>query len=340
MILTVLLAMVFLSSCATRVSMSYMVPAEYDMSGYRALAIAETEPYRFRPFELPSPYVKDMSATSPIIIYSGSRIGIEKQLASYVNERVFSEARDTGYFTLASSGVADTYLDHPSRLTIKGYDAYMRVWNEDLEIDEYIYAQEETVKVPSLNDPTVLVESTTLAYYVKQEVRAVFEWEIRATANDALLASDSYSSSRTRTTEIDLEGDTVQSAPSVLPLLRDIGSRFTSTIFSQVVPTTKTVSFALMKNDPKNYRSESAYEAVKDGNLVEALDIFEKEWKRRDHIPSLYNAALIMEALGDRDEGIELLEDGYKDTGNTKVRDLLESMKNRKSSTEEAQEQL
>lgn len=329
-----------LSGCATRVTMSYMVPATHDMSNYRSLAIATTEPYRFRPFEIPSPYIQDMSGTSPVIVYSGSRVGIEKQLAAYVNEQVMKEARATSYFTLASSGVADRYLNRPSQLADQGYEAYMRVWTDDLEIDEYIYAKEETSRVPSDADPSIFVEETALVYYIDQEVRLVFSWEIRSSRNDALLASDTYSERRSRTTEIDLSGDAVQSAPSVLPLMRDMGSRFTGSIFSQIAPSVRNVSISLMKNDPKNRRAEEAYEAAKDGNLVEALDTFLREWKRRDHIPSLYNAALIMEALGDRDEGIELLEDGWKDTGNTGISRLLSSMKERGALDSEAQGQL
>ncbi|MBN2858665.1 MAG: hypothetical protein JXK93_00195 [Sphaerochaetaceae bacterium] len=338
----VVLAIVILvlSGCATRITMSYMVPATHDMSNYRSLAIATAEPYRFRPFEIPSPYIEDMSGTSPVIVYSGSRVGIEKQLASYVNEQVMKEARATSYFTLASSGVADRYLNRPSQLADQGYEAYMRVWTDDLEIDEYIYAKEETHRVPSAVDPSIFVEESALVYYIDQEVRLAFSWEIRSSRNDALLASDTYSGRTSRTTEIDLSGDAVQSAPSVLPLMRDMGSRFTSSIFSQIAPSVKNVSFSLMKNDPKNRRAEDAYEAAKDGNLVEALDTFLREWKRRDHIPSLYNAALIMEALGDRDEGIELLDEGWKDTGNVKISRLLSSMKERGALDSEAQGQL
>ncbi len=329
-----------MTGCATSISMSYMVPAEYDMSDYRMLAIATTEPYRFRPFDVPSPFVQDMSGTSPVILYSGTRYGIENQLAAYVNEEVMKEARGTGYFTLASSGLADRYLNRPSILAEQGYDAYMRVWTDDLDIDEYIYAKEETVKVPSETDPSVFVEETELVYYISQQVRIVFSWEIRSTKNDALLASDTYSGRKSRTTEIDLSGDDVQSAPSLLYLMRDIGGSFTRSIFSQVAPTMKNVSFSLMKNDPKNRRAEDAYQSAKDGNLVDALDTFLNEWKRRDHIPSLYNAALIMESLGDRDEAIKLLEKGWRDTGNTRISSLLSSMKEREALDSEAQGQL
>ncbi len=338
LLLGLIMAVISLTSCATRVSTSYMVPAEYDMSGYRSLAIASTIPYRFRPFEIPSPFIRDMSGTSPVVVYSGSRLGIEKQTAAYVTEQVNAEARKSTYFTLASTTVADT--SSSAELLKRGYQAYMTISHDDLDINEYIYAKEETIKVPT-NDPNApFIEEKVVSYYIEQEVHTLFSWEIRDTLRDSLLASDSYAYSNSRTTKIDDLDDKVQNAPSILPILRDISSRFADTIFPKIVPTTRTASISLMKNSPKNYRAEDGYEAVKDGNLKDAFDIFEKEWKRRDHIPSLYNAALILEALGKRAEGIDLLEKGYRENGNTKIQKLLSEMTKREEMTAEAQSQL
>ncbi len=339
-ILVLLITILFITSCATTVTTSYMVPAKYDMSNYRSLAITSAGVYRFRAFDLPSSIVRDMSGTCPVRVYSGFSVNSERKMSEYLTSGVVKEANQSGYFTILSPSSADNFINIPNALVKQGYEAHLSMWTEDIGIDEFIFAKEERRVIPPLNegDPEVIV--TTLAYYLEQNVTVQFGWEVKNLKTGAIIASDSFRDTRSSTTKITTDGNSVVYAPRLQTTLNAIASSFATTIIEQLVPTTKTRVISLMKNDPKSKRVEIAYDLVKDGNFFDALDIFENEWKKRDHIPSAYNAALLLEALDQRDDAIKLLEKAYKNSGNQKIRNLLEAMNSRRDSTKQAESQL
>ena len=335
-----LLTIVFITSCATSVVTQYMVPAKYDMSSYRNLAILTPSAYRLRAYDLPSPIVRDMSGTSPVRVYSGFNVNSERIMNEYLNSKVVEKGEKSTYFTITLPSVADTYKERFSLMADRGIEAVLYISTEDIDIDEFIFAKEIKTIEPPVNPGDDPQEVTTLVYYLEQSVSVAFAWEVKSTGNGVILARDSYTDMKSETTKIDIDKSSSMFAPRIQGIMNEIASDFSSTIFEQLEPTIKTKHISLMKNNPKSDRVEEAYNIVKDGNLVIGLQIFEKEWKRNDHIPSVYNAALILEALDQRDNAIELLVKAYKESGNTKVRKLLDAMRERSSLTEQAESQL
>jgi len=327
-------------SCSTSVTTQYMVPSKVDMSDYRNLAIASVSPYPFRPFELPNPIVRDLSGTSPVRVYSGFTVNDERSMSEYLTNTIVANAYETGYFTVLTPSVTDAFVNRPSMLYDQGYDALLTVYTTNIDVEEFIYAQEKDVVVPNQDPSEEPQIETRLFHYLEQNMTVEFTYDLRDTHTGQLIDTDSYRKTSSTTTKLDEESGPILFAPSMSSTLTSIASSFGNSLVEQYVPQSVTRSFSLLKNSPKNRNAEKGYEAVKEGNLVDALSVFEKEWNRRTHIPSAYNAALIHEALGDRDEGIKLLEKAIKKTGNTKLRTLLQSMQERADMTKEAQKQL
>ena len=334
-----LLTMVFITSCATSVSTQYMVPAKYDMSNYRNLAIISPIPYRFKAYDLPRPVVRDLSGTCPVRVYSGFNINSDRTLNEYITSSVLRSANDSIYFTITPPSISDTYRERLPLMAQDGIDAAMYIWTEDIDVEEYILAKEEKEIIESEIEGELPQEVTELVYYIEQKVNIQFAWEVKSTSTGVILARDSYRDTRSSTTKIDTEKDRDVYAPRIQSMMNSIASNFSSTIFSQIEPTLRTRYINLMSNKPKSRNVEEAYDIVKEGNLREAQEIFEKEWKRRDHIPSAYNAGLLLEALGERDDAIKLLENAYKESGNTKIRALLVAMRERGNLTKQAESQ-
>ncbi len=327
-------------SCSTTVTTQYMVPSKVDMSDYRNLAIATVSSYPFRPFELPNPVVRDLSGTSPVRVYSGFTVNTERSMSEYLTKIIVSQAYDTDYFTILSPSVTDAFVNRPSMLYEQGYDALLTVYTTDVDVEEYIYAKEVEVVIPNQDPEGEPSVEKRLFHYLQQNVTIEFTYDLKDTRTGRLIDTDTYRDTISETTKIEFDGDTLIFAPQLRSSFYSIASDFGHSVIDKYVPRSVSRSFSLLKNSPKNRNAEKGYEAVKEGNLVEALAIFEKEWNRRKHIPSAYNAALIHEALGDRDEGIDLLEKAIKKTGNTKLQSLLRSMQERADMTEEAQKQL
>lgn len=339
-IIFLLIIIVVVTSCATSVSTQYMVPSKYDMSNYRTLAIVNPTPYRFKAYDLPSPVVRDLSGTSPIRVYSGFGVSSERALHDALISKVLEKANKSTYFTIVPPSSSKIYRDDIKKMEKDGIDAILYLFTEDIDIDEFIYAKEVKSLISSEGEGELDKEVIELVYYLEQSVRIKFMWEVRSTSTSALLARDSYSDIRTLTTKLTSNESSSIYAPRLNEYMNSIAVEFSSTIFSQLEPSVVTRNIKLMKNKPKSNRVEEAYDMVKDGNLRIAQELFEKEWKRRDHLPSAYNAAILLEALDERDDAIKLLEKVYKESGNTKVKTLLDTMKERQSSTKQAESQL
>lgn len=334
-----LITILAITSCATSVLTQYMVPAKYDMSNYRTLAIIPTPPYRFRAFDIPSAVVRDMSGTSHVRVYSGYSIHSERYLQEFLTQKVVEKAKNSTYFTIISPENSQTYKENITLMEKDGIDAILYLTTDEIYIDEFIFAKEEKKIIPSQVEGEKGEEVVELVYYLEQGVRVNFSWEVRSTSTSAILARDSYSDEKREVTKLNVKDSTTFYAPSLSQLMNTIASNFSTTIWRQLEPTVISHKLALMKNSPKNSRVIEAYDEVKNGNLLVAQQMFEREWRKRDHIPSLYNASIILEALDKRAQAIELLEIGYKKNGNTKVKDLLDDMKERESLTKQAESQ-
>jgi hypothetical protein len=95
-----------------------------------------------------------------------------------------------------------------------------------------------------------------------------------------------------------------------------------------------------MDNKPEIKRVESAYEAAKEGSLGIALDTFMQEWNQSRHVPSGYNAAIILESFGRYEEAIQLIGEVWRYSGNRTVENRKIEMEQAYENHLKAQQQL
>ena len=336
----VLILIFSVMGCATSVTMRYMVPAKINMVDYRSLAVFSVEPYRFPFFDNPPSVIPDMSGTSPSTVFSGFAGGTERRIAKYLTDRIEDDLRDTDYFTLLTPPRSDAVGIGYSELRMMGYDALLRVRVTDLDVEEYIFAKEETVVVPPDVEGGQPTTETVLRHHVMQKVGMDVVFSLIDTATGKIIASEQFSDHYEQSYKLDKDlPPTVASPPlydKLVPMAREFSKRFSQL----VAPRWESRSVSLMKNKPENRRVEQAYLMAKEGNLRLAFEEFEDEWDRSSHVPSGYNAAIILESLGEMEEAIQLMEDVWRTSGNRTVGNRLERMRRSYALHMEAQGQL
>lgn len=336
----ILLLVIVLTGCATAVSVRYMIPAEIDLSSHKNLAVLSVEPYRFGAFSSPSGVINDMSGTSPYRISSGFAPNTEREVAKYLTSRIVSDLSRTDYFKLLSPPSSDSVGTNFTRFKELGYEAVLLVRVASMDVQEYIFAKEETVKVPPAGGVGDPVEQKVLMHHVMQKIAYTVEFTVRDTSSGNIITSKSFSDSRESSYKIIPDSLQSKVAPDLSRWFQSMSERFSREFVQLLVPRWVTQYVSLMDNKPEVRSLKSAYEQAKAGSMGPALEAFLAEWKRSKHVPSGYNAAIIMDSLGRDSDALKLLEEVWQYSGNRTVERRLYEMREAMRKHEEAQKQM
>ena len=300
--------LVLLSSCATSVSLRYMQPSVVDMGGYRNLAVASVVPYNG--FIPSTGWVRaaDIHA-SGLRIHSGYSYSTAASVAAYATDQLYTALSSTGFFNLLPPGETDRVIadgglggDISSSLHSLGYDAVLIPRIRMMSVDETVYS------VPReewwVDEDGVRHRIIEFDYRYTQTASIEYVLTVIDTSTGRIVSQRTFADSETRKGYLDSAWMRLDDASY---LFRRMIRSFCDGIIMQYVPTERTYSASLMSNKPKNESVEAAYEAASDGNLAAAREIFLSSWQSQGHLPSGYNAALLMAADGDYDGSLSLL---------------------------------
>ena len=313
-LLTLLLPLLLLlAGCATQVAVERLIPAKYSMADYRDLTILAVKPYRFYLGESPPLVVKDLSGSAPFKVLSGYGAFFERELASHLDKELTKKINARNYFTLVESST----------------QAYLDVEVKRMEAEEYIWAQKGEGEEGS--------EETL--YNLQQKVRLEIGFKVIDAKSGYTIYSDTYQMRQETSFLLDPEKGPTIYAPDLGPTLKSMGEKLLTELVDAIAPRWERISLSLMENKPKVNSLEGAYTAVEEGRLMVAYDLFLSEYNRSSHLAAGYNAALILEALQNRDGAIELMERIYRGSASAKVKRQLERMVRYKSEQIEAERQ-
>lgn len=319
-----------LTSCATSVPIEYLVPATYDLSDYRDLALASVVPYKFSIFNRPARLVSDHSAAYPVSIGSGYDTLGELELARFATDLITRDLQRADYFRLLASGETDSYLNRGSsgyqQLERLGFTALFEAEISQILIDEYIYATEK--EVPPKDNPAGAPQ-VVKEFFLMQKVYLAFTWEVSDLKSGRILAKGRFEDEKRKTTQLDAETDRSFYAPSLEPLFEELLRAAIEPIASSVVPHWKTSYVSLMKAKPSSAEFDQAYQEVRNGNLAYALEQFQVLWEDKGLVEAGHNAALLLEAVGRQQEAIALMEEVYRQSYNQDINRVLRQMRER-----------
>ena len=339
-LLVLILAVLLLSaSCATEIAVRYMQPSEINMGSYRNLALASVVPYKG--FVTSSGWIRTIDIGSAgILIRPSYSYDITNSVASYATDRIYSTLSSSGYYNILPPSSTDriihTSWDESREFRDMGYDAVMIPRIDAMNVDENIYSVQRSATEYDAYDHSYYTYYY-YDYYIKQTASITYTISVIDTNTEKIIATRTFTDSRTNTESIDPDFPRFDKAE--LLFQRMIRS-FDAGIIRLFVPTMHNYNVALMDNKPEIKELKDAYDAAKDGNTRYALDAFMAEWKRSQHVPSGFNAAVLTAALGDIDGAIAIAEDLTRYSGDRKVGTLLTDLRRVKSYNEEAEKQL
>ncbi|MDX9935372.1 MAG: hypothetical protein RBS30_10285 [Sphaerochaetaceae bacterium] len=350
-IVLIVLGVVLLAGCATTVRVRHLVPAQIDMSDYRGVALASTEPYNFGFLGYPPSTVRDYTGNSGYKIATGFGYFTESQVARYVTNEILRGLNNTDYFTVLPPAQTDTIIKGKNlgyttaeMFTRNGITALFTNSIDFMDIEEYIYAIEKEMLV-TVHPGTGAVlnpaeKHIVKTYHLMQKVAVTFTYEITDVRTGRSVLSKTQTVRRERTYDLTGKPLTGYVAPSLQPWIESMLDEIIDPLVYSIAPRWETSYLSLMPNKPEISRLEFAWEEVRRGNLGIAKEAFIEEWNKSQHIPSGYNAALLMEALGDIDEGIALMDQVYRRSGNSNVYGMLLKMRQRAEDQKRAETQM
>ena len=331
------IAVLVLASCRTIVPIGYMQPSAIDMGGYRNLAVASAVPYggpvpgyRFVGYA-------DVHAAG-LRIYSGYASSTAQRIADYATTELYSTLSATGFYNLLPPDMTDAVLeagrygtDISEEFSRMGYDAVLIPRISSMSLNESIYS------IPRsrwwTDDDGIRHRCMVYDYGYIQTASIVYTLTVIDTSTGRIAAVRTFSDSVTRRDQLDPYWHRLDD-PAYL--FRRMISSFNGGILRLFVPLYREYDAALMANKPENAASETAYEAARDGNTDSALGIFLSQWEESGHVPSGYNAAVLIAAEGRFDEALDLLSSVMEADESGDARDLYRALMAVRASDEQA----
>ena len=343
---TVLIALVLLLvSCETSVSIVYNQPSEINMGSYRNVAVASTVP--FKGMTKPPFFVRaiDVDAFWDTYITSSYDTSISEKSANYATKKLVATLEKSGFFNVTPPEKTDVMLNSSvvgvstvDALKNNNIDAVIIPKITSLSINEFIQSKKivetDYNKKDAQGNPTKV---TKTVYYLYQNVDLRFSYTIIDAKTQNVVAVKNFNSSDSRSYEVDKYGFLAPDPYYMIQLMID---SYQSYITKQLVPTTARKNVSLMANKPKINSLEAAYDAAKNGYTDRAAELFYKEYEASGHLPSGYNAALLIAATGNLDKSIELLRELSRKYTSNDVEKLLSNLLVMKQKNDEAMDQI
>ncbi|MFA6731173.1 MAG: hypothetical protein WCS07_00360 [Sphaerochaeta sp.] len=360
LLLSLFLLVVMLTSCATSVSVRHLVPGEVDLSDFRSVAVASVSPYQFPSARPLSPWISGLQETD-FTLSSGYELSIGTQVADLATDMLVQSLGQTGYFSVLPPSITDAYVslgsvgeDVQGLLNAKGVQALLVSDITYLDMEESIVGRDVRTYV---TEGTLHYEKvTSREYYLIQKATLSLTYSLLDISQNRILLSKSFTDKQERETKIGtriylFDTGTVGAyrderryasghAPSFAPLFEQILTRFSPTIGGQLAPSYQLSQLPLLGNKPKRKEVEPAYKLVRQSSYADAYALFLETWEEQGHIPSGYNAALLLEALGRMDEAVELMSKVYHSTASQQAHDALLRMQEALSGQKKAERQI
>ncbi len=366
-VLLVVFVVMALSSCATSITVRHLVPGEVDLSAARTIAVASTSAYKF-PYGRPlSPWISGLSETD-FTLSSGYDANLASTVAASASRMMLDAVQSTGYFSVLGPDVTDAYMtlskvgeNTAALLKAKGVQALLSSNISYMDLDEDVVGRDVKTFVTEDVDPDPAITTiksyekvTSREYFLVQKATLTLTYTVYDLASGSLLLSRTFTGKEEQETKVGIRTYDAGApggyrderryssgyAPSFRPLFDKILRSFSSTVSKQLAPYWETKRLTLMSNKPKLETAKGAYTLAERGSYDAAYRQFLSLYTMQGHIPSGYNAALLLEAMGRLAEAVDLMNDVFNRSGSRQAYAMLLEMQKAKSQNEKAQRQI
>ncbi|MCR4939381.1 MAG: hypothetical protein K5930_04640 [Treponemataceae bacterium] len=293
LLLALLLFVVALTSCATTVTVEIERPAELDLNGAKSVGML--------PFQAKPSSSTGGSRDSIIVLmdFFGLRDLFydqddedRQQLADLLSRKLQENLTSSQYLELVDSRAVQNAVASGLRAPC---DVYLTGVISSFETS--IKSKVRTRKVNGVN--------RNVTYYYRVLNAEVMYQVIDAMTNRVVSL---------KTVPIELESYEVEAKSSVesaYSLARSDFEKIADTILRQIQPYTIQKTLTLLSDPNKDPDMKYADEVVKSGEIEYAETLFEDIYVRLGYMEAGYNAAILLEAMGDLEGARDLMQEVY-----------------------------
>ncbi len=340
-VLVILSAVLILAGCSTTISVPYLQPSVIDMGGYRNLAVASAVPYSG--YVPSSRWVRGIDfRAARYHVYGGFTSSTAASVAAYATDELMDTLSSSGFFNILPPSQTDAILESGSygmdiseEFRRRGYDAVMIPRITGMTVDEFLYSVPHEVWWRDSDGRKH--RRIEYDYYYEQSAHIEYTITVIDTETGRVAARRTFADSDKRE---DIFNPGWIRLSDTGYLFRRMLRSFNAGILHQFVPIARTYDVSLMKNKPEDKKAEAAYDMAKDGDYEGAEALFLSRWQENSHLPSGYNAALLMAASGSFDDAIALLGEVMDKYSSSDVRMLYRDLQTVRSRNEEAIDQV
>jgi hypothetical protein len=295
LVLFPIVAACLVASCATSIPVTMTKPSEINMTGVRKIAAL---PVGFSD-EIAGDPLK--AAFTRYNTWYNWRSKLEQQVSTYLTNGISDALFESGYFTVVNSSEVGK-LVRDGKNPSAAVDGYILG-----EVSELESGTEQTVENVKQKDGT----NKPVARYTKT-LHLAYTVSVYRAADGALLGRKSVEKQVTSTAS----GDRAQeSLKSDAELAQQAADDTLPQIAKAIAPYTITEYRGLAKDTTKNPDLVRADELVKKKSYAEALAIYRDVYAKSDNFAAGFNAAILVEVMGDLKAAIAEMEALYKASG-------------------------
>lgn len=307
--LSVLLASLVLTGCASTISTTVQRPAELDLHGAKSISVL--------PFQ--TSYYDDESSISILgffrLVLNSVDSDSKQQITEYITSELTEELLNTGFMEVVGARRVETALEKNTRVPCDVYlTGYIAEFDND--IDEY-WDEDEG------------------AYYYKRHVDMKIVYEVIDSKTNRVISRKSQSYSNTSSSEWHR-----RDLPSPFRMVRSDLDSLVRQIMKQLQPYEEVKYLSLIDDKTKLPEMKTAKNLAKDGYLEMAEEMYETIYDDKGIYEAGYNAAILLEAMGKLEDAAELMEEVYFKTGERKAYYSLNDIKSEIESAGKLQKQL
>lgn len=284
--------------CTTMVSVSVTKPSNIDMSEYKNLAIINTKYSEKKKVSFGNVLKQPIKA----LLGKKDHTAMSNHVTKYTTDSLLRSLSRNNYFNITV---------YPTLDFIKNDDIDSIIQIEYTKInffDEFFYDSVPTI------DPITQEYTEEEIQYIKREIEYNFTYKVLDINENSIIAEGKFNDTKNDIREVENK----YKLKSTEELFENSIDQYTIEISKELSPYT-IIERREILNDITNRKIKEANRLVKQSKYDEAYLLYIKEWDANRTFKAGYNAAIILEILGNLPGAVKLMKEVVVKTGHEKA---------------------
>ena len=338
----VLFSFVFASCGSNKIYINTvtLTPSEIDMSSYRNIAVPSTQQWSGS-FNNTG-YIRFESGANAFNIRPSSDAGsLPISCAKYISDAFVKQIEGTNYFArviappesdvlATSTNLESLGISREELLKRNDVNAMVNTSIDDMNLDEYVTSSAVYKSITETDKNGKKTTKRVIDHYnyqLHQNLSITITMKVVDIARNSVIATKTISDSTKKVYDIEYG---LQIARSPYDEFVNLLNKMSNKLAIKLIPHYTYTPQEAMANKPELKEASIAYEYLVKGMNDPAYAVFSELWRTKNHVPSGYNAALLLHGKGQIDDAITLMQEVYDKSYNANALGMLAQMKTSK----------